>query len=156
MNEVERALSGFEIFGNLDQEQLSLLAQGAEPVSFAADERILSTDEPAEQIYAVLSGRVAIEIDGANRGPLIIETIGSGDVAGISWLLPPHRWTFDARAVNDVTAIALDAAGLRQACDRHPVFGYEIYKRFAGLVHRRLVATRLRVIDLYGSDVSGR
>lgn len=148
----EDTLREFDLFHDLDPDHLSLLASGGKPLTFAVDEQILTADQPADVIYAIESGRVAIEIDAGSGGPLIIETIGRGDVAGMSWLLPPYRWTFDARAIDDVATIALDAKVLRRNCDEHPVFGYEIYKRFAGLVHQRLIATRLRVIDLYGFD----
>ncbi|MGI9614981.1 MAG: cyclic nucleotide-binding domain-containing protein [Acidimicrobiales bacterium] len=152
MTQIEESLIGFELFRDLDSEHLSALASGAGLRVFRADEYLLAAEQPADAIYAIRSGRVAIEIDGGNRGPVIIETIGSGDVVGISWLLPPYRWTFGARAVDDVEAVRLDAVALRELCDEQPVFGYELYKRFTRLIHRRLVATRLRVIDLYGMD----
>ncbi len=99
-------------------------------------------------------GKVAIEIDTPRKGPLVIETIGAGDILGVSWLLPPYRWAFDARAVEPTGAIALDAHCLRGKCDGDPVLGYELFKRFAGLIRDRLTATRLRALDLYGSHVS--
>lgn len=152
MTRIEESLIGYELFRDLESEHLSLLASGAESLTFAADEHLLMADQPADAFYAIRSGRVAIEIDGGNRGPLIIETIGGGDVVGISWLLPPYRWTFSARAMDDVEAVGLDANALRRLCDEHPVFGYAVYKRFAGLIHRRLVASRIRLTDLYGLD----
>jgi CRP-like cAMP-binding protein len=152
MTQIEESLIDFELFRDLETEHLSLLARGADTVTFQADEYLLAADQPADAIYAIRSGRVAIEIDGGNRGSIIIETIGSGDVVGISWLLPPYRWTFGARAVDEVEAVRLDATALRRLCDEYPLFGYELYKRFTRVIHRRLVATRVRVTDLYGMD----
>ncbi len=48
----------------------------------------------------------------------------------------------------------LDAACLRGKCDDDPALGYEMYKRFAGLVRDRLQATRLQLLDLYGNGPS--
>ena len=35
------------------------------------------------------------------RGAVVIETIETGEVVGWSWLFPPYRWHFDARALDD-------------------------------------------------------
>ena len=69
-------------------------------------------------------------------------------------MLPPYRWTFDARAVEPTVALMIDAACLRDICDDDPAIGYPLYKRFARLVHDRLVAARLQMIDLYGNRAS--
>ncbi len=79
----------------------------------------------------------------------MIETIGPGQILGVSWLLPPYTWTFDARAVEPTSAISIDGACLRGKCEDDPVLGYEFFKRFAGLFHERLHAARLQLLDLY-------
>ena len=70
-------------------------------------------------------------------------------ILGVSWLLPPYTWTFDARAVDATSAISIDGACLRGKCEEDPVLGYEFFKRFAGLFHERLHAARLQLLDLY-------
>lgn len=141
-------------FAGLPDDDLALIAGCGVNVHFSADDTILRAEAPAEVFYVLRSGRVAIEIDTPRRGPLIIETIGADDILGVSWLLPPYRWAFDARAVDETSAVALDAACLRGKCDDDPVLGYELFKRFSGLIHDRLTATRIRMLDLYGSNVS--
>ena len=56
---------------------------------------------------------------------------------GYSWLFPPYRWRFDARAVEPVRALALDGQCLRGKCDEDPVLGYELMKRFARIALQR-------------------
>ena len=73
----------------------------------------------------------------------MIETIDAGEVVGWSWLFPPYRWHFDARAVDaDVRAIAFDGACLRGKCEDDPALGYELMKRFAQVMHRAPAARR--------------
>jgi len=40
---------------------------------------------------------------------------------------------------------------IRGKCDEEPKLGYELFKRFAQIIGQRLQATRLRLIDIYGS-----
>ena len=59
------------------------------------------------------------------RGPVTIETIEAGEVLGWSWLFPPYRWHFDARALSVVRATGFDGACLREKCESDPALGYD-------------------------------
>ena len=83
-------------------------------------------------------------------GCVTVQTVGPGEMAGFSWLLGPHRWQFDGRAVGRVHAVELDGTCLRAKCDADPRLGYELMQRFARLATRRLQATRLQLLDVYG------
>ena len=113
-------------------------------------EWILTTGDLATRCYLLTSGDVHIETTPPGRKSTLLQTIHGGDVLGWSWMIPPHRWAFDARAGSDVTAIALDAAKLREAAEADPRFGYALMKRLFVLVADRLQATRLQLMDLYG------
>jgi CRP/FNR family transcriptional regulator, cyclic AMP receptor protein len=83
---------------------------------------------------------------------VIIQTVGSGDVLGWSWLIPPYRWRFDARTVERTRAIALNGQCLRTKCDDSPRLGYELLKRVTSVFAERLLATRLQLLDVYGKQ----
>ena len=68
------------------------------------------------------------------RRTLVIETLHAGDVLGWSWLFPPYRIRYDARAMEEVHAIAFDGACLRQKCDADHDLGYELMRRFAQII----------------------
>jgi CRP/FNR family transcriptional regulator, cyclic AMP receptor protein len=86
------------------------------------------------------------------RGPITVETIGPGEILGWSWLFPPYRWHFDGRAVEGTRAIAFDAKCLRLKCEEDHDLGYELVKQFAHVMMERLQATRLRMLDVYGTQ----
>ena len=154
MKSISDLLGEHPFFEGLPPEALELISGCGVNVHFDADATIISEDEPADLFYVLRSGRVALEVATPRRGPLVIETVGPGEILGVSWLLPPYRWTFDGRAMISTSAVALDAACLRQKCDQDPELGYEMYKRFAGLVRDRLQATRLQLVDFYGNNAS--
>jgi CRP-like cAMP-binding protein len=93
---------------------------------------------------------VSIEVHQAGRGPIVIETVGPGDAVGWSWLVAPYRWTFDARALQPVGALAIDGACLRAKSLEDPALGFALLSRVTQELLERLQATRVRLLDLYG------
>ena len=119
-------------------------------VAFDAGKLLLTEGEGADTLYLVRRGTVSIEIHAPGTGPLVIDRIGPGGVVGWSWLFPPYRWHFDARAVGPVGTIAVDGVCLRNKAEKEPAFGYELMRRLSAVLLERLQATRVRLLDLYG------
>ncbi len=147
---LEPLLRGHKFFAGLDADYLALLTGCAANVVFPADAFLFREGEPAETFFLIREGRVALEIAAPSRGAIVVQTLREGDVAGFSWLIEPHRWEFDGRAVERVRAVQLNGACLRGKCDQDPRLGYELMRRFAGLASSRLQATRLQLLDVYG------
>ena len=147
---LEPLLRGHKFFAGLDPDHLALLVGCASNVVFPAGTFLFREGEPAETFFLIRDGKVALEIAAPGRGALVVQTLGEEDVAGFSWLIEPHRWEFDGRAVERVRAVQMDGACLRGKCDEDLRLGYELMRRFAGLATNRLQATRLQVLDVYG------
>jgi CRP/FNR family transcriptional regulator, cyclic AMP receptor protein len=147
---LEPLLRGHRFFAGLDAADVSLLAGCASNVVFPADAFLFREGEPAQTFYLIREGRVALEIAAPGRGALVVQTLGEGDVAGFSWLIAPHSWEFDGRALERVRAVRIDGACLRGKCEEDPRLGYELMRRFARLTVNRLQATRLQLLDVYG------
>ena len=41
---------------------------------------------------------MALELDSPGQRPIVVATLGEGDIRDGSWLVPPYRWTLDAHA----------------------------------------------------------
>jgi len=136
---------------SLEPEYLALLAGCAVNVRFREGSFMFREGEPASQCFLIREGKMALEIAAPGRGSIIVQTLGAGDVTGFSWLLEPHQWEFDGRAVEPVRALALDGTCLRGKCADDPRLGFELTQLFARLAIRRLQATRLRLLDVYGN-----
>ena len=154
MKTISDLLHEHAFFTGLDEPTLELISGCGTNVHFAPDQQILTVNDAADLFYVIRTGKIAVEIDQPRAGPIIVETLGPGEILGVSWMLPPHRWTFDARAIEDTSAVSIDATCLRGKCDDDPALGYELFKRFAGLVHDRLQAARFQMLDVYGSHGS--
>ena len=150
MRRIEDLIAENPVLAGLRPDHLELIAGCARNVRFEAGDMIMREGEPADRFFFLRSGAAALEIAVPGGDALVIETIGPGDALGWSWLFEPHRWQFDARATEPVGAVAFDAVCLRGKCEADPVLGYELMRRFAGVLLRRLQATRLQLLDVYG------
>jgi CRP/FNR family transcriptional regulator, cyclic AMP receptor protein len=136
---------------SLDAYQREDIVDYARPMFYAAGTRIFAEDGPADQLWLIEQGRVALDLRVPGHGEQVVETITAPNVLGWSWLYPPYRWHFGAMALEDTTAIALDAELVRERCDRIPAFGYAVLRGFTPIVIDRLQAARLKVLDLYAA-----
>lgn len=147
---LERLLARHEFFVGLDPAYLDLIAGCGRNVGFGADDYLFREGDQADEFFIIRHGQLALEIYAPGKGPLVVDTVAEGEVVGISWLFPPHRWEFDGRAVVPTRAVAMDGTCLRAKCDEDPKLGYELMKRFAAILRHRLQSARLRLLDLYG------
>jgi CRP/FNR family cyclic AMP-dependent transcriptional regulator len=147
---IEHLLAGVPALYGLEDADRELLAGCARNVRFAAGEHVFREGEAADSFYLVRHGSVALEAFVPTRGTVVVQTLEAGELLGWSWLFPPHRWHFDARAVSLVRATAFDGVCLRQKCEEDPRLGYRLMGRFAQVLIERLQATRFQLLDVYG------
>lgn len=147
---LEGVLKEHRFFRDLNPAYLKTLAGCAANVRFRPGEVIFREGATANHFYLIRTGKIAIEVFVPGRGPLTIQTLAAGEVLGFSWLFPPYRWHFDARALDEVRAFALDGKCLRDKCEADHDLGYELMKRFSVIMTVRLQATRLQLLDVYG------
>jgi CRP-like cAMP-binding protein len=104
----------------------------------------------ADEFHLLVQGRVAIEMHSPGRGDLVLDTVEPCETVGWSWLVPPYRWFFTARALTEVTVVTVDAEALRALADDDPAFGYALMQRVTSVMLERMQAARVRLADLYG------
>jgi len=154
METIETLLQDVPFFAALAPEELELVAGCASNVHFDENEVLFREGEQADTFYLVRHGVIAIEMFVPGRGTTTIETIEAGEIVGWSWLFPPYRWHFDARALVPVRATSFDGACIRGKCDASPALGYGLMSRVSQVLIERLQWTRLRLLDVYGDGRS--
>ncbi len=152
METLERILTEHPFLSGLETRHIKLIVGCASNVVFQPGEFLFHEGEEADSFYIIRHGKVLVETFIPEKGPIAIQSREAGEVTGWSWLVPPYRWHFDARAFELTRAIALDGKCLRQKCEEDHDLGYEIMKRFATMIAQRLEATRLQLMDLYGAQ----
>ena len=144
------AIADHAFLRGMQADQVALLAGAASVISIPAGHRLFDVGAPAGKCWLLTAGRVALDLPMPGRPNLIVETLGGGDVIGFSWLSPPHEWQFGAQVLEPTTAFELDGPAVQALCDRHPELGYQLALRMLAAAVRRLQATRIRLLDLYG------
>lgn len=152
MTTLEQILQDHPLFAGAPSGLIQLVAGCARNHVFHAGEYLFREGEPANEFFLIRQGKVALEIHAPGRSALVFETLTVGDFAGASWLIPPYRWVFDARAIELTRTTGIDAACLRGKCDADHELGYEMMKRFLPPLVKRLQATRLQILDVYGKQ----
>jgi CRP/FNR family cyclic AMP-dependent transcriptional regulator len=152
---IERLLAAHELFRGLGDAHLARMAACAAEIEIPAGGHLFREGQSADRCHLLREGLVALEVFDPTRGALVVDTVDPGDVVGLSWLIPPHRWQLDAHAMQPVRSVALDAACIRDACDADPRLGYELTRRIIRVMWRRTQSARLRLLDVYGDVQPG-
>jgi len=150
MKKLEELLAEHSIFEGLDAEYIRVIAGCASNVVFQEGEQIFKEGADADYFYVIRHGRVALEVFVPQRGPVNILSVEDGDVLGWSWMFPPYKWHFDARAMELTRAAAFDGTCLRDKFEKDPRLGYDLMKRFAHVMMDRMNVSRLQLLDMYG------
>lgn len=145
---IKDTLAQHPFFSKLIPEHLAIVAEAARELHFNDGDLIFHQDENADHFYLILSGRATIQIPSIYGPPLTVQTLTEGQLLGWSWLIPPYKWHFDARATSDVKAIEFDGAQLRKRCEDNPALGYQLLKQFAALMSDRMQAARLKMMEV--------
>jgi CRP/FNR family transcriptional regulator, cyclic AMP receptor protein len=132
----------------LDDGHLATLAALCTHVLLPAGHRLFEEGATADRFWLIDAGQVTLDAMVPGRERVIIETLGRGDIVGLSWLKPPYQWRFGAVTTQPMQAFEFDARAVRAACDADPALGYELSQRLSSVMVHRLQATRARLVDV--------
>ena len=151
MRTIEEELAEIGALAPLAPDHRAIIAGCARNQPFREGDYLMREGDPADVFYVVREGTVALDVYVPQRGGITIQTLQDGDLLGWSWLMPPYRVAFDARAMTETHTISFDAACLRGKLEQDPALGYDLLKLFAGVILDRLQSTRLQLLDVYGT-----
>jgi CRP/FNR family cyclic AMP-dependent transcriptional regulator len=151
MEGLERIVLAHPFFAGFEKELGELVAGCARNHRFDPGKYLFHHGDDANEFYLIRHGTVALEMLPPGQPPVVFSTEREGDIVGTSWLVPPYRWGYDARAVELVRAIGIDARCLRDKCEADHNLGYQMMKRFVPVIMQRLEETRLQILDVYGA-----
>ena len=121
-------LSAVKLFEGFTQEQLRLLAFGAEATHLQADRKLYREDDEADSAYIVVKGRIVLyrEQDG-DRIP--IGTAGPGTMLSELALISDSRRLTSASAETDSEVIRLSRKMFRRILEEYPDVAVKLHQR---------------------------
>lgn len=137
---------------DLNEEQLAQIAQIAVEKSFKKGSYVHKQDDPAEALYIVTSGRVAIEIDLPRHRKICIDIVEAGELFGWSAVVPPHVFTAAALCMEETTLVELTRGPLYDLIDHNTSLKASIMETLSKIIATRLRDTRLQLSYLLGWD----
>jgi CRP/FNR family transcriptional regulator, cyclic AMP receptor protein len=147
------ALQNSRFLHNISQPHLERLAKVARLRDFDELEVVFREGDVAQHVYLVVFGNVSLDICAPGVGCKRVMTIGPGEILGWSALLEQTRMSATARTLEITRVVELDAAPLLMMCEKELALGYEIMRRTMLALAKRLSATRMQLLDVYGSQL---
>ncbi|KAA3451319.1 cyclic nucleotide-binding protein [Mesorhizobium sp. SARCC-RB16n] len=129
-----RILSAVRLFEGFTQEQLRLLAFGAETTFLQADHKLYREDDVADSAYVVVSGRIVLyrEQDG-ERIP--IGRAGPGTMLSELALIADTNRLTSASAEIDSEVIRLSRKMFRRILEEYPDVAVKLHQRISEEFH---------------------
>lgn len=146
------SLRGIRFLVGLSETQLEQLANVSRFVSFSAGEVIFREGDPTDHVLLVATGSVALELCAPAIGCHRILTAGAGELLGWSAVLEQASLTASARTLEPVTAVRIPSVDLLALCRDDCQLGFEIMRRTALTLAKRLRASRLQLTDMYSTQ----
>ncbi len=104
--------------------------------------------------HIIVEGHVRLDMQVSKRGRIPIMSAGPGDVLAWSSLVGNSVMTSTAVALEEVRTVAFRNDELMKLCEEDHEVGYQVMRQLASALARRLVATRLQLLDLFGEHDS--
>jgi CRP/FNR family transcriptional regulator, cyclic AMP receptor protein len=136
MNTIENLITNHPFALGMKPEHVAELARGAEEREFETGDILFRVGEPADRLFLIVSG--SVELANGRDGKCAGDALRAGDVLGWSWLFPPFSWHFTARAAAPTRVIVCNGGHLLVTAEENAAFGYELMKRVAHVVIRRM------------------
>jgi hypothetical protein len=128
---------------------LQLLAPHARHARFAAGTILFGEGDHHPHLYILCDGSVKLDMETARHGKQTILSMGQGDLLGWSALLADGVMTCTATVMEPTEAIVFETEALRTFNESRADVGYRFMSSIARALSRRLLATRLQLLDLY-------
>ena len=140
-------LSAHEFFSEFSDDVLKFLCECSSMREIKKGQILFRQGEHADKFYIVRSERISIQMPAIMGPTLEIQAVEEDQVLGWSWLISPYKWNFQTKAEDDSELLQFDGTAILARCEQEPKFGYELLKKFAGLMSVRLNAARQKMMD---------
>jgi CRP/FNR family transcriptional regulator, cyclic AMP receptor protein len=140
-------LLAHEFFSEFSDDVLKFLCECSSTRLIEEGQILFRQDENADKFYVIRSGRISIEMPAIMGPTLEIQSLGMDQVLGWSWLISPYKWNFQTKAEENSELLQFDGTAILARCEQDSQFGYELLKKFAGLMSVRLSAAREKMMD---------
>ncbi len=153
MKSISDILKEQAFFEGMPGEMLDYLSGCGQNMHFGPNDYLGKENDSSDFLYIIKKGKVAVEVLHPVHGAVTIRTLGSGEVAGFSWIIPPYRLHFGLKALEHTSVLALNGTCVRGKCEEDYHLGFLLMKNSAIIMNKRLRDTRIQLLDVYRERV---
>jgi CRP-like cAMP-binding protein len=150
--DADALLARVELFSALDPEAVTAVAAAARPCVFERNQLVFAEGDPAEELYVVCRGRIAIAIRATDGRQSVVALMEEDDLFGELAFFDGQGRSADARALESSELLAVPFAALRTVLEERPQLLWNV----TSLLARRLRSTDAALVDSMFLDVTGR
>ncbi len=151
---LRQKLKDISFSASLPEHVLRQIAAASKITDFPAGAVMFREGDENHNLYLICSGSVALEMSAPDLGCVRVLTLGAGDMVAWSAMLGRGEMSTTAVIDEDTQAISISAPHLLEICEEHQEVGFQIMRRMAQSLCRRLVATRLQLLDLFSDETA--
>jgi CRP/FNR family cyclic AMP-dependent transcriptional regulator len=144
-------LKSIIMLSDLNDAMLKQILKTTKKTEYSSGEYIFKEGDYAEYLYAVLNGKVALELQ-KNSGTLVMmNTITRGYAFGFSALVDTEqkKYISNAKALTDVNLLKWSVEDLRKLFHKDYEIGYLLIKRIAKIAKKRLQLRNAQFLEIY-------
>ena len=146
------ALSEISLFRGLPTRELERLAPLLHKRSFRAGASVLTAKQPAEAVYAVLSGSVKVHSLRPDGSEVILAVLGPGEMVGEMSLADSLGRSADVVTLEESVLLWMDRTTFRSSVATSAT----VAANLTGILSRRLRLTNAHLLSVAALDVPGR
>jgi CRP/FNR family cyclic AMP-dependent transcriptional regulator len=143
-----RTLPQLFLFRDLSSDHLELLSPLFLPCDFSTDAVLFEQGDPAEHLFAVVSGEVVVNFKPDDGPNILIARVQPGSIVGWSAALGSRRYTSSAICTTETELLRVRGDDLRRLCLQHPDTGKIFLDHLATVIAERLHSTHDLVLSL--------
>jgi len=151
-NEILETLRQSEYFAELPEEELQVLASGANIKLLRKREVVYLPGDVREQVYLIAAGRVKLARVSSDGREVTLAILETGELVGESALVVAGKRETSAEALTPVELLVLRARTLQLIMERNP----KVHLRITRLMARRRILVENRLEDLAFRTVPAR
>ena len=151
-NDIRQVLKELAFSAELPDHVLDPIVEAAVVVDYPRGAVLFREGSENHNLYLICEGSVVLEMCVPARGCGRRLSLGPGDMVAWSALLGDGQMTSSALVTEDTQCIAISAKKLRALCESNHELGFYLMQRMALTLSRRLLATRIQLLDVFASE----
>jgi CRP-like cAMP-binding protein len=149
MEPLQFTIARHEFFQGFKPHHLKLFQDCVSDAHYGRDQFLLRQGQGAERFFIIRKGEVRLELITPESGSIPIQILEAGEIVGWSWIIPPYKSTFDARAVEHLHVLVFDASELRRKCEQDFELGYRVLQKFTLALSARFDGARAKLVEYH-------